>query len=119
MPSLDQETIVQVEIQKNRVEALYELVGSMTSEMSACTHAMRDLTTQFAVYTEKHDNTEKALTALTMSQTKIHESINEHSIAIAQMKPTVESVRGLVWKVLTSIILGMGGLGLVLSSIAK
>ena len=106
--SLEQDTITQVEIQKNKVEALYDLVGSMTNEMSACTHAMTALTTQFAVYTEKHDNTEKSLQALVASQTRIQE-----------MKPTVDSVRGLVWRVITAIILGMGGLGVLVAELIK
>ena len=117
--SLEQDTITQVEIQKNKVEALYDLVGSMTNEMSACTHAMTALTTQFAVYTEKHDNTEKSLHALVASQTRIQDSINKHSVSIAEMKPTVDSVRGLVWRVITAIILGMGGLGVLVAELIK
>ena len=116
---INQDAVTQIEIQKGKVEALYEMVGSMTNEMSACTHAMTGLTTQFAVYTEKHDHTDKALQALVASQTRIHESVGKHSIAIAEMKPTVESVRGLVWKVLTSLVLGMGGMGVLLSTFAK
>jgi len=116
---IEQNTVIEVEVQKNKVESLYGLVGTMSKEMSACTHAMRDLTTQFAVYTEKHDNTDKAMQSLVSSQTRIHQSINEHAIAIAQMKPTVESVRGLVWKVITSILLGIGGLAFIVAAIPK
>lgn len=118
MPS-EQELRIQAELQKNNVKTLFELVGSMSVEMGSCTAAMRDLTTQFAVYTEKHDNTDKTMQAMIISQTRMHDSITEHSIAIAMMKPTVESVRGLVWKVLTSLILGMGGMGVLVSVMVK
>jgi len=118
MPT-EQETLIQVEIQKSKVESLYELVSTMSREMSGCTNAMRDLTTQFAVYTEKHDNTDKTMQSLINKQTRIHDVLDKHSIAIAEMKPTVESVRGLVWKVLTSLILGMGGITLVVSTLIK
>ena len=115
----DHDALLQIKTQELKVTTLYELVGTMSSEMTACTHAMRDLTTQFAVYTEKHDHTERSLKSLVDSQTRIHESITAHSIEIAQMKPTVESVRGLVWKVITSILLGMGGLGVVVAALPK
>ena len=118
MPT-EQEMLIQAEVQKGKVDTLYELVGTMSKEMGACTGAMRNLTTQFAVYTEKHDNTDKTMQSLINSQIRIHESLNSHSISIAEMKPTVESVRGLVWKVLTSLILGMGGIGFLVSTIIK
>ena len=115
----EQEMLIQAEVQKNKVETLYDLVGTMSKEMGACTIAMRDLTTQFAVYTEKHDNTDRTMQTLISSQTRMHESINAHPISIAEMKPTVDSVRGLVWKVLTSLVLGMSGIGFLISALIK
>ena len=115
----EQEMLIQAEVQKNRVETLYDLVGTMSKELGACTMAMRDLTTQFAVYTEKHDNTDRTMQSLIASHEMMHKSINSHSVSIAEMRPTVESVRGLVWKVLTSLVLGMSGIGFLISALIK
>lgn len=118
MPA-ERETLMELGAQKNQVQALHDLVGTTSIEMSNCTKAMRELTTQFAVYTEKHDNTDKTMQSLITSQVSMSKSITDHSIAIASMQPTVESVRGLVWKVLTSLILGMGGMGVLVSVLVK
>lgn len=91
------------------IDSIKESVGTMSKSMTDCTMAMRELTTQFAIYTERHDGTEKTLKAVLDAQKETTKIINIHGLDIAAMKPTVESVRGLVWKVVTASVCGAGG----------
>jgi hypothetical protein len=98
-----------VDKQEWELNAIKDSVVTMSQGMSDCAIAMRDLTTQFAVYTEKHDGTERALKSVLDAQVELIKVQNRHSLDIAGMKPTVESIRGLVWRVITASVLGVGG----------
>jgi len=44
---------------------------------------------------------------------KINVTISEHAVSIAKMQPTVDTVRGIIWKVATAAITGGGGVALL------
>ncbi len=98
-----------VDQQEWELNAIKDSVVKMSQGMGDCANAMRDLTTQFAVYTERHDGTERALKSVLDAQVELIKVQSRHSLDIAGMKPTVDSIRGLVWKVIAASVLGVGG----------
>ena len=109
----------QVKQHEYEISAIKNAVMESSASVIECTKAMRDLTTQFAIYTERHDHTEKSISALTAIVSDISKLTNQNTISIATMQPTVESVRGLLWKMVAAVITGVGGAAVIVSSIPK
>ena len=85
-----------------RIGALEENSQKMIDAMSALTDAINKQTTQFAVYASKHDDVSAELKM-------VKAKIDGHGLDLAAIKPIVEGVRGLVWKVVTAAVLGGSG----------
>lgn len=100
------------------INALKVLVEKSSQSMNDCTLAMRDLTLQFSIFSTKHDNTEAVLVAIKSDIKDMSKTINSHASSISGMQPTVDGVRGLVWKMVTAVITGMGGISLIVIQLA-
>ena len=109
----------QVQQHEYEINAMKSMVADSSTSILECTKAMRDLTTQFAIYTEKHDNTEKSIASLTALVTETTKLTNKNTIAIATMQPTVESIRGLLWKMVASVVAGVGGASVIVAALIK
>lgn len=96
-----------------RIGALEENSQRMIDAMRELTDAINKQTTQFAVYASKHDDVSAELKA-------VKAKIDGHGLELAAMKPIVEGVRGLVWKVVAGALLGGSGVAAVIvASISK
>lgn len=109
----------QVQQHEYEISAIKSAVMESSASVLECTKAMRDLTTQFAIYTERHDHTEKSISSLESLVADLSKITNKNTIAIAEMKPTVESVRGLLWRMVGAIAAGVGGAALIVSATIK
>lgn len=109
---------------ESRVErAEYEIDGmkSMMADVSGSlrenTEATKQLITQLTVYTTKHDGLEGQLKDVSRNITGISKTQIEHGIAIANMKPIVDGLSGLVWKIIGAIVVSGAGLGTIMTAI--
>jgi uncharacterized protein YoxC len=115
MPALEN----QVQQHEYEINAIKGAVLDSSAAVLECTKAMRELTTQFAIYTERHDNTEKSITAINLMVSDVVKLTNSNTIAIAAMSPTVESIRGLLWKMVASVVAGVGGASIIVVALIK
>lgn len=97
----DQQLQQQVREHRYEIDTLKETVNKVLISLDNNTSAQQAMTTQFAVYVSKHDSTEQQLQMLDAK-------LDSHSESIAAMKPVVDGVRGLVWKIIFAS-LGSGG----------
>ena len=109
----------QVDRHEYELTQLKTMIADSSNSLTECTKAMRDLTTQFAIYTERHDNTERTMAALSIIVSETTKLTNKNTIAIATMQPTVESVRGLLWKMVASVVTGVGGASIIVIALLK
>lgn len=84
------------------ISAIKESVGRTLNSLDENTRAMNALTNQFAGYAVSHERAQQDIISLS-------KKIDTHSEAIAAMKPVVDGVRGLVWKVVAASLLGGTG----------
>lgn len=103
------ENQMQEQINEHRyeIDALKDSVSKTLSSMNGLTDAINKQSTQFAVFAEKHDTVTKEIDS-------IKPDIKQHGEDIAAMKPTVESLRGLVWKVIFASLAGGTGIGAII-----
>lgn len=78
------------------IDALKDLTGAMNNQA-----------TQFAVYASQHDTAMTEIRAMKLKQ-------EAQSECMAAMKPVVDGVRGLVWKVVAGALMGGCGVAAVL-----
>ena len=109
----------QVQKHEYEISAIKKAVMDSSNSVLECTQAMRELTTQFAIYTERHDNTEKSIAAVSKITEELRKSNSENTISIATMKPTVESIRGMLWKMIGSIVASVGCASIIASTLIK
>ena len=100
----DEQNALKDTIREHRyeIDTLKNTFNKMLSSMDSLTESINSQTTQFAVFAEKHDT-------VIEEQKELKRDVKLHSQDIAAMKPIVEGVRGLVWKVVTASV--MGGVG--------
>ena len=115
MPGLEN----QVQQHEYEINAIKSAVMESSTSVLECTKAMRELTTQFAIYTERHDNTEKSISSITLLIRDVAKTTNDNTISIAAMSPTVESIRGLLWKMVASVVAGVGGASIIVTALIK
>ena len=101
----DQQIQQQMQEHRYEIDTLKETVSKVLISIDNNTAAQQAMTTQFAVYVSKHDTTEAGLKAL-------HAKSDLQAIHIAEMKPVVDGLRGLVWKI---VFASIGGGGVIAS----
>ena len=94
------------------IDTLKDSVGKVLDSVNKLTDAMNNQATQFAVYAAKHDTVAVELDSL-------RKDVNRHSNELAAMKPVVDGVRGLVWKVIGASIMGGTGVAALIAAITK
>jgi len=95
----DTELHQRVQEHRYEIDTLKDTVNRVLISIDANTSAQHAMTTQFAVYVSKHETTENALSSL-------HIKSDKQATDIAAMKPVVDGLRGLVWKLLFASISG-------------
>ena len=94
------------------ITTLKNSTGQLVESLNNSTVAMQRLSEKFAVYVEKHDSTQKDIEYL-------KGSVRTHGEDLASIKPVVEAMRGIVWKIASSVILGMGSISAIVAIISK
>ncbi len=95
---------------EHRISTQEQSTSEVIQALKDLTGAMNNQATQFAVYASKHDTVSAQLSAQGAK-------IDRHSEAIAAMKPVVDGVRGLVWKVVAGAIVGGSGVAAVIVAV--
>lgn len=97
------QTELQQQISEHRyeIDTLKDTVSKVLTSIDNNTAAQQAMTTQFAVYVAKHDATEEKLRSL-------HTKSDRQAEDIAAMRPVVDGVRGLMWKVVFASLSGGG-----------
>lgn len=107
-----EELKAQIEEHRYEIDTLKDGFGKLVSSIEKMTESVNELIVQFAVTSQKHDANAKNIEKLEAEQ-------KEHSKMLADHHPTVISVRGLMWKIMGAIILGMGGFTSIVVGILK
>ena len=94
------------------IETLKSSTGELVATLKDTTKAMNDLATSFALSAQKHDENQKDID-------KLVTKIDTHSEKIAVMYPTFESLRGMVWRLVGAMFLGVAATGTIVASIMK
>jgi len=81
--------------------------------------SIKDLTVTLAVNSEKHDHSSKEISALRKDINDQVKLSQLNARQIAGMEPTVNSVRGLMWKIIGALMLGMGGSSFLAAALIK
>lgn len=95
---------------RQEIDGMKDTLNRTLTSLDKNTEAMSALTTQFAVYASKHDTVEQELSSIRTKQ-------DLHSEHIAAMRPVVDGVRGLVWKVVAGSLIGGSGVAAVIVAI--
>lgn len=105
------------------IDALKSSTGELVDTLKETTKAMNDLATNFALSAQKHDENQKDIDKLNLKvdagNEKLITKIDAHSEKIALMFPTVEALRGMVWKLVGAMFLGVSGSAAVVATIIK
>ena len=98
--------------QGKEIEDLKSSVNVMVMSVNALTEAIAEQNTQMAVYIAKHEHVDGDLKV-------VRAEVKAHGLHIAEMKPTVDSMRTLAWKVLGSSLLSGGVVAAVIAVLNK
>ena len=98
--------------QDSRIQRLEQSHNEVITALKDFTHSINELITKFAVYSEKHDSVEDELM-------RMREKQDAHSEDLAAMKPFIESLRGLVWRIVGSALLGGTGVAVLVTFATK
>ena len=94
------------------IDALKTSHGELITALKETTKTMQDLATKFAVSAQKHDHSHSDIVQL-------QADVRLHDQKISAMYPTVESLRGMVWKIISSMILAVGASSAIVASLLK
>lgn len=83
------------------------------------TKSNHELIKTLAVYTTKHDGLENRMKEIQVQSSITMNTQIEHSNMIASMKPVVDNLRGFIWKVASSVLLGGAGVAAIIISASK
>lgn len=89
------------------IESLKEAVSTVLGSLKDLTEAINKMSTQFAVYAEKHDMAHQEVVAM-------RKDVTEHGKELASMKPVVDGVRGLLWKLVLGTLAGGTGIAAII-----
>ncbi len=101
-----------VESHDKRLSLMEDNTNRTNASLEANTKAVGQLVTQLAVYISKHDSIEDEVKGIRDTQVM-------HGEDIAAMRPVVDGMRGLVWKLAASVLLGAGGVAAMFMGVAK
>lgn len=101
------------------IEVLKHSFDKVVSSIDENTKSNHELIKTLAIYTTKHDGLESRMEELRIVQTNIVSSQIDHSNKIAEMKPTVDALKNLVWKLATATVLAGGGLATIIITLTK
>ena len=107
---MNQDIHAEVNSQRYELDAMKTTVNKVLLSLDKNTEAMSALTTQFAVYASKHDTVEQELKDIKAKQ-------DAHSNYIAEMRPTVDALRGFVWKITGSVAVGLIGVAAIVKGV--
>ena len=95
---------------EHRISSQEQSTSEVIQALKDLTSAMNNQATQFAVYASKHDTVSAEIASM---KTKL----DSHGETIAAMKPVVDGVRGLVWKVVAGALMGGTGVAAVIVAV--
>ena len=98
--------------QEYRMDNLEQNFSELVLTIKDNTKAMGELATNFALSAQKHDENQKDID-------KLKEQQVQQGLLIAEMFPTVESLRGVVWKLFGGIVIAMASISGIVASISK
>lgn len=98
--------------QEYRIDSLEQNFSELVITIKENTKAMGQLATNFALSAQKHDENQKDIDRIDQEQV-------QQGKLIAQMFPTVESLRGVVWKLFGGIVIAMASISGIVAVISK
>lgn len=107
---MNQDIHAELSNQRYELDTMKDTVNKVLDSLGKNTEAMSALTTQFAVYASKHDTVEQELKDIKAKQ-------DAHSDAIAEMRPTFNALRGFVWRIMGSIVIGLVGVAALVKGV--
>lgn len=90
-----------------RLSSLEDGTSKVLNALDKLTDAMNNQATQFAVYASKHDTVSAELNT-------VKAEMKAHGETLAAIKPVVDGVRGLIWKVVAAALIGGTGVATVI-----
>lgn len=107
----------------NRVEIKQEAIESSISDL---VHEIKEqnkinsgLTTKFSVWAEKHDLIAKEQERIAETLKDQHKEISALREFKADVNPTIQAARGMVQKIMVTIVLVVGGSSMAVAAIVK
>ena len=112
---------VQLQVEKHIVEidAIKVMLVNNADAQNKATEATRELTTQLSVYCERSEHSKEKITEIKQDIAKIQQETHSQGLHIAAMKPTVEALRGVMWKITGGVIIGGAGLVAIIIEATK
>lgn len=101
------------------IESLKTGISSATEAMLKVSESVDKLTNSFASYTVRHDNLDKSLAEIKLNQLELTRTLVLHGQDIAAIKPVAEALRGIVWRIATSVLVAGGGVVAIIASMPK
>lgn len=101
------------------IRELRSNIKDLVSVVKESTQSMNNLAQQFAVYTAKHDNIQEDLKEVKEAQKEASTIIQLHSQEFAAIRPLIEGLRGIFWKIISSFILAGGGVAAVVTALTS
>lgn len=98
--------------QEYRIDSLEKNFSELVSTIKDNTRAMGELATNFALSAQKHDENQKDIDKLKEEQVR-------EGKKVAQMMPTVESLRGMVWKLYGGMVGAIAATSAIVAAISK
>lgn len=94
------------------IETLKSGMGELIVELKESTKSTNELITQFAVSNQKHDENQKDIERLQIKS-------ESHGELLAAMEPVVTGLRGVMWKLVSAIIVAIGSSSAIVAMIGK
>lgn len=100
------------------IRELRSNIKDLVGVVKESTQSMNNLAQQFAVYTAKHDSIQEDLKEVKETQKETSAIVQLHSQEFAAMRPVVDGLSGIVWKIVGAFILASGGVATAVVSMA-
>lgn len=94
------------------IETLKSGMGELITELKESTKSTNELITQFAVSNQKHDQNQKEIDEL-------QKEAKKHGETLAAIEPVITGLRGVIWKLITAIVVAMGASNALVAMIGK
>lgn len=114
---MNQEIEKKIQKHDTDIELLKNNFDRVVSSLDSNTRQSQELTKELTVYITKHDGLESRMKELQSANSSVIAMQLDHSNKIAEMKPVVDNLRGLVWKVASLVLIGGGGLAAIATAL--